>query len=233
MPSFDALRHFELSTRDTLLRRFIPWPRFESLVDQGLYFAPASKFEDKREGHHTNRDGRERDTLLRQHGASDSLVAMAAEANATVQRLNQGPTVISCWTVELPDCSRMWKEYGRSDEAVMIETTVGRLIDCLGDDFLIVQVRYVDLESDRIPRVHSLLPFFHKAKSYDWEKEVRIIGDMVMGEKIGTPRIVPVNLKDLLTRVVVSPTAPDAFAEAVESLVEKVIPGLKVERLKR
>lgn len=223
MPSFDTLRPFGLSERDTVLRRFMPWLRFKAVFEtQTLYFASASSFDDKREGHPTNLDERERERLLRKHGFNATQLAMAAEANSATAAHNQAATVVSCWTVELADNNRMWKEYGRLDEAVMVETTVGRLLDCLGEDFLIVHVQYIDIECDRIPQRHSLFPFFFKDKSYNWEKEVRIIADMDLGAKFGTARIVPVRLEDLVTRVVVSPTAPDGFAETVESIVEKV-----------
>jgi hypothetical protein len=233
MPSFDALRGFGLSARDAILRRFMSWPKFQSLIEtQTLYFSPASEFEDKTEGHYTNQDEREREAFLRKLGFSARELTMAAEVNAAVQKLNQGPTVVSCWTEETPENPRMWTDYGRSGEAVMIETTVGRLIDCLGSDFLIVRVRYVDLERDQIPRGHSLLPFFYKDKKcFGWEKEVRIIGDMDQGALIGTPKKMPIKVGDLLTRVVVSPTAPSPFGETVKSLVERAISGLKVEHL--
>jgi hypothetical protein len=209
----------------------MPWTRFQDLVEtQTLYFASASKFEDKKEGHHTTLDDKERDRCLRRLGFGDKELGMAAEANAVVATHNQSATVINCWTLELADNSRMWREYGRSDEAVMIESTVGRLRYCLGQAFLIVQVSYLDFDRASIPWGHSLLPFLYKrAAEYDWEKEVRVIGEMDRGALVGTPRRVPVKLGDILTRVVVSPTATHRFAEKVESLARTEIPSVRVE----
>jgi hypothetical protein len=103
---------------------------------------------------------------------------------------------------------------------VAIETTVADLSRTLGSDFLIVPVRYLDFSKQSIPKEHSFQPFFFKRRCYDWEHEVRVVGEMEMGKRIGSPRIVPVDLHSLVRRVVVSPFASTDYRATVMSLLK-------------
>ena len=49
-----------------------------------------------------------------------------------------------------------------------------------------------DFAKQSIPKRHSLQPYFFKRKSFSWEREVRIIGAMEMGKRIGSARCVPI-----------------------------------------
>ena len=128
----------------------------------------------------------------------------------------------------------MWDEYARSDCAVAIETTVGRLQHCLGDDFLIIPVQYIDFDRDQIPHGHSLLPFFYKrAELFEWENEVRIIGEMDIGARIGSPRRVRVDLGALIQKITVAPTEPEDFTDVVRSLTQNSLPNVSIEEPKK
>ena len=225
------LRHLEVRDENLVLRRFMTGDRFRQIVSsQTLYFPTATKFEDELEGHPTEQDNRDRESKLRSWGLNDDGLATANQANKTVTDWNRQAVVISCWTRNDTDHERMWTDYAKIDGAVAIETTVGRLRQCLGDDFLIIPVRYVDFDRERIPPGHSLLPFFYKRASlFEWENEVRIIGEMVVGGRIGSPRIVSVDLGNLLQRVTISPTAPDQFAADITSIIENSIPNVPIK----
>lgn len=91
--------------------------------------------------------------------------------------------MISCWNLGLNENKRMWNNYGKDKNAVAIETTLGALKEALGPSFLFVPVSYIDDLEESIPKLHSLEPFFFKRKSYEWEREIRIIGEMEIREK--------------------------------------------------
>ena len=201
------LRHLEVRDDNLVLRRFMRFKRFCQIIEAStLYFPPASKFEDELEGHPTNQDHRERKSRLRAWGLREGEVATANQANQMAVDWNRQAVVISCWTKNTTDHSRMWADYTRGDEAVAIETTVGRMRHCIGDDFLIIPVQYIDFDREKIPHGHSLLPFFYKrAELVNWENEVRIIGERGIGNAIGSARNVPVDLGALIQKITVWP----------------------------
>jgi hypothetical protein len=125
----------------------------------------------------------------------------------------------------------MWDEYAGSSEAVVVETTVGLLRKALGSGFLIIPVRYMDFDESNIPKEHSLQPFFYKQTDYAWEREVRVIGEMVIGERIGTPRTVEIPLNTLISKISLHAQAPKSFINLVSDLAKQHIPAAKLEVL--
>lgn len=108
-------------------------------------------------------------------------------------------------------------EYGKNPEAIALETTVGRLRRALGWGFLIIPVTYLDFSRQAIPKEHSLQPFFFKQCGFGWEREVRVVGEMEVGKRIESPRVVPIDLASLFQKVILSPIASGAYRVAVES----------------
>jgi hypothetical protein len=224
------LREFETGDDALPLRRFMDFSKFQHLMNtRTLYLAPASAFNDKLEGHYTSRDYEAWDKQLADWGFDSKGREMASNAKATVARHNQAAVVISCWTMANTDDARMWEEYTGSPEAVVVETTVGRLRAALGAGFLIVPVRYLDFVEHQIPREHSLEPFCYKQNRYKWEREVRVIGEMELGKRIGSPREAPVSLSTLVAKIGLHSKAPHSFVDSVLQLVRQMAPSAACE----
>lgn len=218
---FELLRRFEATDSGLLLRRYINHSKFVRLVESGaLHFAPASTFADALEGHYTHLDNELSDAQLAGWGLDSHARAIASTARAGIAKSNQKAVVICCWASGIEEDPRMWSEYGQEQEAVALETTVGDLRRALGTDFLIVPVSYVDFSRDTIPKEHSLQPFFFKRRTFSWEREVRVVGEMEIGKRIGSSRLVPVDIGAVFRRVVISPAAPSSYLATVASLLE-------------
>ena len=104
----------------------------------------------------------------------------------------------------------MWREYAPSSDAVAIETSVHALERALGDDFLSVPVRYIDRGRELLPDLthDPLEPFFFKGHDFEWERELRFVGGMVIGTRLGTPRRIKVLPSQAPLRFIVAPSAP-------------------------
>jgi hypothetical protein len=227
---FETLRCFEATDDTLVLRRYLSHWKFGKLVDsQSLYFALASSFLDDLEGHYTEFDYRGWDEQLVQWRLDYRARAMASDAKALVTQHNQKAVVISCWTAGADEDSRMWTAYAEGPRAVAVETTVGRLRHAVGPTFLIVPVRYLDFTRHPIPKEHSLQPFFFKRGSFAWEREVRVVGEMEVGKRIESPRLVPIELASVFQRVVVSPSASSGYRHEVESLLRSASLSLPVQ----
>lgn len=214
------LQRFERCDDGVVLRRYMDQGKFVDLLQSGsLYFSPASQFVDKREGHPTDADESAADKELASWGLDESARRMAAIARKRVAAHNQDAVVISCWTREAALTQRHWVEYGRGSDAVAIETTVGALRRELGEKFVIAPIQYIDFSHSRIPREHSLQPYFFKQLDFEWEQEVRLIGEMELGKRIETARRVSINLRQALRAVIVSPTSSIDYRRTVESML--------------
>ncbi|MGK2942551.1 MAG: hypothetical protein ACSLFJ_12870 [Immundisolibacter sp.] len=215
---FDLLRRFEAADDALVLRRYVSNWKFAHLVSsKALFFAPASKFSDKLEGHYTHLDNERSDRQLVQWGFDSRARDIAEDARTRIASHNQKAVVICCWTAGCDESPRHWSKYGGSPEAVALETTVGHLRRALGSTFLIVPVNYLDFSEGAIPREHSLQPFFFKQRCFAWEREVRVVGEMEIGKRIESPRVVAIDLASTFQGVIISPTASETYRSAVKS----------------
>jgi hypothetical protein len=227
------LREFEVIDDSIPIRRFISFEKFKYLITKKkLYFSPASQFEDDREGYYTNRDYQNSEKQLTNWGLDANALNIASEARKKIAGISQSAVVISCWTTAPINDSRMWEEYAKTSDSVVLESTVGRLRSTLGAEFLIVPVRYLNFNEHEIPKEHSLQPFFFKRDTYAWEREIRIIGEMEMGKKIGSPREVSVELSTLIGKVGIHPLASDNFFQSVNMLLQEMLPTSAFEVVK-
>lgn len=221
---WDLLRAYETRDDSLTLRRFMDFSKFEHLINtETLFFAPASFFEDTLEGHYTSRNYKALEKQLIDCGFDAKSLERAEKAKSLIARHNQSAVVISCWTTAPTFDDFMWNSYTQSTESVVVDTTVGRLRKTLGADFLIIPVRYLDFSEHEIPKDHSMKPFFYKQAKFSMEQEVRVIGEMVLGEKIGTPRKAPVDLSVLISKVTINPGATKTFEDSVHKLLQKIV----------
>jgi len=219
----DILRLYEIEDLSVPLTRVMSFSKFKDLIDsETLYFAPASKFDDKLEGNYTNLDHQKSEEQLISWSFDDVALKVASDAKKLVIRHNQQVVVISCWTMATEISDRMWDTYTFSEDSLAIQTTVGKLRKALGTDFLFIPVKYLDFNKDAIPRNDSLEPFFYKQKSYYWEKELRIVAEVESGARIGTPRKAPVSLSSIISAIKFHPRASKEFIKNVHILVKRI-----------
>ncbi len=215
------LRKFEITDPHLVLRRYLPAKNFRSLVEsRTLHFSPAAWFKaDPWEGLYWFRDYIEWDRQLRNDGWSWAARWIAWKAKGGVARNNRQAVLISCWTANNTQTRRVWRNYTGGRDGVAIETTIGALRRELGPDFLIIRVTYGGPGTVTIPKDHSLFPYFFKRKRWAWEDEVRIIGEMQHGQRICTPRSVPIDVAAVVQRITVSPYASRTYLDDLRRLL--------------
>lgn len=233
------------------LSRYMPFFRFAFLLQHGLYIPNVASFTDRWEGLLGAR--------LRQRlppYAHDPF--SVDDYQAALQWIH-----VSCWYDGLRENFLMWKAYGASEEAVMIESSVARL-EMLYRESAELHVAYLsemkycspndEPRNIRLPSLIApwgaprpvtllgrpdlvdLMPqLFVKYNHYDGEKEYRLV---CLNKRHVDPNASPsqgllLPLSEpqcLIERVRVSPFAPKVVHETVSLLVEKLAPGIPVER---
>lgn len=89
------------------------------------------------------------------------------------------------------------------------------------------EVKYIDYTCDQIPADNLLYPIIHKRKSFEHEKEVRLIWPRWAEhffhdvDKLQPGYRVPVSVNELLLEVFVSPTSKPWLRDLVESVTRQ------------
>jgi len=134
---------------------------------------------------------------------------------------------VNCWHMSDVESAALWHLYGNSP-CVAIQSTIGSLIGSISDDktVYIGRVQYCDYDKyNRPPKKPFALmePAFLKRRSFDHEKELRILHwePVVKGKKPSANHKLSVKLNTLLNSVFISPTSPKWLEQYVRVVMNK------------
>jgi hypothetical protein len=142
---------------------------------------------------------------------------------------------INCWHICEHESAFLWSVYASTSDGVSIKSTIGRLkksIEQEKRDVYMGSVSYIDFEKESIDETNQFNRFFRKRKSFEAEKELRacfteLLPNIGWSERALTvnPRGIPIScdLPTLVEEVVVAPTAPRWYADAVTALVGNLV----------
>lgn len=144
---------------------------------------------------------------------------------------------VNCWHMGETESQAMWKLYSSSyDEAVCIQTTYQKLADALPDlpeiasnHYFIGVVQYINHHIDEMPPNNGFYPVMHKLKSFEHEREVRIVywkrdpgtEDPDLLDTYPSGLQVPIDINSIIENIFVSPIAAAWFLDVVRSVTEK------------
>lgn len=163
-----------------------------------------------------------------------------------LEKINKNPKIlarkarqcvfVNCWHINEHESAAFWKIYFSDSEGLAIRSSFGRLKECSANSPLEVDaanVKYIDYKADKV----LAFPFnmmalsMHKRKSFDFERELRVIHwdgtesmEIIRGEREeNTKTYIPVaiNVDLLIEKVFVAPTSSMHFKETVESVMSK------------
>jgi hypothetical protein len=142
--------------------------------------------------------------------------------------------VVNCWHLNTRESVAMWKLYTRGVDGIAIATTVGRLKESLDtgtDRFTIGSVQYSNMEDGFRPlelsQVSPLMAVFRKRRSYEHEKEIRIVSTD-FGE-VDDGIHVPINLAHAVMKIVVAQHFPWWAHHALQDLVDRADLNITIE----
>ena len=223
--------------------RYMSFAKYVSLLDKrALFFTRVDQLEDKFEATYPK------------HIFDPKVEAQLTEEQRRILEINQEKLkqeseftkkviVVNCWHISEYESAAMWELYLKGTEGVAIQSTFKRLSDTFDNynenDVYIGMINYIDYEKDVIPWNNIFQPLVHKNRSFDYEKELRVVLiknirlELAKAQERGYERIVdsiefPVNgieaqidLETLIETVVVSPKSKKWFEELVQSVTRK------------
>ena len=221
---------FEAPPADAILWRYMSFTKFVSLLTRkALFFARADKLGDPFEGSLTPLNVALRPFLMPK-SIPEEKRNVVADAIKDMRRF----MLINSWHENEYESDAMWKLYSGIEDGIAIKTDFGSFSESLKGphSVYIGRVNYIDYDSSFIAENDVFMPFIHKRKSFEHEREVRaIIMELPTitgkGFQIGIDPAIhelglyhDVDTAMLIKEVVVPPYAADWLTELVKATAE-------------
>ncbi len=226
--------------KKTKVWRYMDFTKFVSMLDENkLFFSRADKLGDPFEGSYPVENIRQRERMQEKllktlPHAFKSIYERKPEGLISFHRNLPRFIFINSWHENSQESAAMWSLYLKSNDGIAVQSTFGRLKECFESETPVVyigEVEYRDYIKEMIPSNNFFSPFLHKRKSFEHEKELRMLVMAYDMTKEGLPNLskppysdgvgVKVNLEKLIGNIYVSPTSPKWFLNLVKSVTKK------------
>ena len=178
---------------------------------------------DPYEGYLAEQTVREGNEYLRKAAEKHGLtVEGPAGDDWAIVKMTRKNCYVSCWHMSDHESVAMWNLYGNTEQGIGIQSTVGSLTEtfqsaeqgiCMG------LVKYIDFSKDNPQIVSGQALALQKRKSFEHEKELRIITLDFNTQASGL--LIRVDLSHLIQRVYVAPSAPPWLHGLTEKVAKR------------
>ena len=199
---------------DTIIWKYLDLSKFvDLLLYKKLFLSRSDKFEDQYEGTFSEPTFEEIKKL-----ATDNPNFL------DYYKIHRKNVVISSWHINEYESFAMWQIFTQKNEGLAIQSTLGKLQKALSIDTefeqYIGEVNYIDYKKEYIPFENTFFPFLFKRKSFQYEREVRVISDVTkIGLEIDNGLKIDVNLEELIEKIYIHPKSENWYKKLVMDLV--------------
>ena len=196
----------------------------DMLMSKRLFMSRSDKFEDQYEG-----------TFSEPTYEEIKKIAANNPKFLDYYKSHREKVVISSWHINEYESFAMWQIFTKNNEGLAIQSTIGRLKKSLETERKteqhIGQVNYIDYKKELIPFDDTFFPFLFKRKSFQYEREIRIISDVSSDNlKINDGLKIDVDINQLIERIYIHPKSENWYKNLVIELVEKLGFGFTIEK---
>lgn len=143
--------------------------------------------------------------------------------------------VISSWHINEYESFAMWQIFTKNNEGLAIQSTVKRLQEALkterNTEQYIGEVNYIDYKKEHIPFDDTFFPFLFKRKSFQYEREIRIISDVSSNNiSINDGLKIEVDIHQLIERIYIHPKSENWYKNLVIQLMEQLGFNFTIEK---
>ncbi len=202
---------------DTIVWKYLDLSKFlDLLLSQKLFMSRSDKFEDQYEGTFSEPTFEE--------------IKKLSENNPEFldyYKSKREKVVISSWHINEYESFAMWQIFTQNSEGLAIQSTIGRLQKALNPEKnleqYIGQVNYIDYKKEYIPFNDMFFPFLFKRKSFQYEREVRIISDTSKTKiNINDGIKINVDINELIDKIYIHPKSENWYKNLVIQLVSQL-----------
>jgi hypothetical protein len=210
---------------NTVVWKYLDLSKFlDMLFSQQLFMSRSDKFEDQYEG-----------TFSEPTFEEIKKIAANKPEFLDYYKSHREKVVISSWHINEYESFAMWQIFTKNNEGLAIQSTIGRLKEALQPENRVEQyignVNYIDYKKEYIPFDNAFFPFLFKRKSFQYEREVRIITD-VSSHNISVNEGIKINvdLNQLIEKIYIHPKSENWYKKLVIELVSKLNFNIEIEK---
>lgn len=229
--------------RNVILWRFMNFAKYVSmLTNKGLWFTRLPILEDLYEGSSPKTNLEILLNILKKH-IDEQQIQNPLEINNNVASIYRNWIFVNCWHMNSEESYAMWKIYSENQESIAIQTTYQQLSNLLPNDISLSMVQYIDYDEAILPLGYPVKYAIYKRKAYKYEKEVRAIKTGIFpieerpdhkavfsNEKLIPGEIVPINLNQLIDKIIISPFSNQWFYDVVKTVSKKFELNVPIEK---
>lgn len=202
---------------NTIVWKYLDLSKFlDLLLSQKLFMSRSDKFEDQYEGTFSEPTYEE--------------IKRISENNPEFlqyYKSHREKVAISSWHINEYESFAMWQIFTQNSEGLAIQSTVERLKNALDSEKnheqYIGEVNYIDYKKEYIPFDNTFFPFLFKRKSFQYEREVRIISDVTQSNiKLNDGLKINVDINQLIEKIYIHPKSENWYKNLVIELVSKL-----------
>jgi hypothetical protein len=210
---------------NTIVWKYLDLSKFlDLLLSNKLFMSRSDKFEDQYEG-----------TFSEPTFEEIKKLAINNPEFLNYYKTHREKVAISSWHINEYESFAMWQIFTQNSEGLAIQSTIGRLLKALEPEKnlkqYIGQVNYIDYKKEYIPFDDLFFPFLFKRKSFQYEREVRIISDTSdTSITINDGIKINVDISQLIDKIYIHPKSENWYKNLVIELVSKLGFDIAIEK---
>ena len=202
---------------DTVVWKYLDLSKFlDLLMSQKLFMSRSDKFEDQYEG-----------TFSEPTYEEIKKLSINNPEFLNYYKSHREKVAVSSWHINEYESFAMWQIFTQNSEGLAIQSTVNRLKKALDSETqhkqYIGEVNYIDYKKEYIPFDDVFFPFLFKRKSFQYEREVRIISDVTQSNiKLNDGLKINVDINQLIEKIYIHPKSENWYKNLVIQLVKQL-----------
>jgi hypothetical protein len=210
---------------DTIVWKYLDLSKFlDLLLSRKLFMSRSDKFEDQYEG-----------TFSEPTFEEIKKLSINNPDFLNYYKTHREKVAISSWHINEYESFAMWQIFTQNSEGLAIQSTVKRLQDALVPEKnykqYIGEVNYIDYKKEYIPFDDMFFPFLFKRKSFQYEREVRIITDVADNNiKLNDGLKINVDISQLIEKIYIHPKSENWYKNLVIQLVKQLGFDFEIEK---
>lgn len=211
--------------QDTIVWKYLDLSKFlDLLLSRKLFMSRSDKFEDQYEG-----------TFSEPTYEEIKKLSIDNPEFLNYYKTHREKVAISSWHINEYESFAMWQIFTQNSEGLAIQSTIARLQNALKPESnfkqYIGEVNYIDYKKEYIPFDDMFFPFLFKRKSFQYEREVRIITDVADSNiKLNDGLKINVDISQLIEKIYIHPKSENWYKNLVIQLVKQLGFDFEIEK---
>lgn len=210
---------------NTIVWKYLDLSKFvDLLLNKKIFMSRSDKFEDQYEG-----------TFSEPTFEEIRKLSIDNPDFLDYYKTHRKNVVISSWHINEYESFAMWQIFTQKSEGLAIQSTLGRLQQALEPEKTFEQyigeVNYIDYKKEYIPFNNSFFPFLFKRKSFQYEREIRIITDATEHNiTIDNGLKIEIDINQLVEKIYIHPKSENWYKNLIIELVKRLDYNFEIEK---